>query len=196
MKINYKKELKFSTKGNNKISKKNKLTYKQKEDVYVKPKFNARQTLEIYLGLSQGVDVSIYTKSEFDFGQMRQIREGLEENLDVSLYAKFEFNSGQMLQIRLGLKQGLDVSIYAKPEYTWDQMEIIKLGLEKGLDVSIYANPKISRKGMYNIIKTVFMRPEYNCYSDEDKIKYYNIVKPLSKNCPNLISIDELDKFK
>jgi len=42
---------------------------------------------------------------------------------------------------------------------------------------------------MYQIMKTIFMNPEYNYYSNEDNIKYCNIVKALPEKCPNLTNI-------
>ena len=68
--------------------------------------FNDLQALEITMGMSSGVDVSIYAVKEYNERQMKTIRNALEEGVDVTPFASTEYDYMQMEQIKEGIKEG------------------------------------------------------------------------------------------
>ncbi len=113
------------------------MTY-EKELPIPNDRFDSDQTMEINMGIADGLDVSVYADPQYMAIQMRQIRLGMQEGLDVSVYAKPEYDWFQMEEIRKGMLQKINYMIYAMPSVEYRTMRQIRLGLQDGLDLSSY----------------------------------------------------------
>lgn len=116
-----------------------------------KKQFDARQLLEIKMGIRKKLDTQIYNDVNLKAEEMREIRLGLELNLDVSKYINKGFQAEQMVQIRVGMEQGLDVDQYLNPDLNAAQMVQIRTGMEQGLDVKEYASQNYDAEQMKQI---------------------------------------------
>ena len=98
---------------------------------------------------------------QFDEAQKREIKYGIESQVDISVYAKTDYDSFQMFEIRIGLQEDLDVSLYANPDFDPTEMNIIRTGLRKGLDVSQYAKTELNWQEMYEVVKRLESKQDY-----------------------------------
>lgn len=121
------------------------------EDNERKKQFDARQLLEIKMGIRKKLDTQIYNDVNLKAEEMREIRLGLESNLDVSKYADKGFQAEQMAQIRVGMEHGIDVDQYLNPDLNAAQMLQIRTGMEQGLDAKEYASQNYDAEQMKQI---------------------------------------------
>ena len=98
---------------------------------------------------------------QFDEAQQREIERGIESQVDILVYAKTDYDSFQMFEIRIGLQEDLDVSYYTNPDFDPTEMNIIRTGLRKGLDVSQYAKPELNWQEMYEVVKRLERKQNY-----------------------------------
>lgn len=85
------------------------------------------QQEQLWLGISEGLDVSIYALTDLDISQMKQVRLALKKNLKVENLLMEPLNAEQMEEIRIGMMQGIDVNEHLLGKgYTAKEMREIR----------------------------------------------------------------------
>ncbi len=160
----------------------------------------------IYYGLESNLDVSWLANHKLNYFQAKEIFIGLQDGIDVSIFAiPHFFNEKQMNFIRLGISKGVDISLYAN--FNIDDKNMRRIYF---IQCYNYNNKAINEKYRYlytndgsliNVIKEYILKsivPEYMSApeyiitikdSDIENMKY------LINNLEKIFNIDNIQKI-